>query len=1744
MINRRKHRSKRNRASWKPLVYRGVEQLEPRIVLHSPTGLDDSVGPDSSVELPMGHVHGSKWEDLDGDAVRGPEERGLPGIEIFSDLNRNGQLDNGEPHTHTVPDNPDTDFDESGKYVLSGLRPGVHFIFEVLPDGYSQTFPRSPVPVDLVRDDGMPFFPRQVPHVVFVAPGKSVDDIDFGNRPANPGSVQGMKWHDANGDGHWDRNETGLGGVTIFSDRNHNGVVDDGEPSTTSAYDDPQTTSNEAGSYALNNLLPGPHSIREIVPDGYQQTYPMLPAILADDIGISVVPGPIPQPGIHHVIVHGGETIEGLDFGNQKIQAGSLHGVKWGDVNGDGGRDSDEKGLPDVVVYSDGNHNGVLDPGEPWTTTLPDDNSTTEDEAGYYVLAGLRPGFHAVREVVPEGMVQTFPKGATTPRVEPLQDDLIPLPPVYDGAHVVHLESGGKIEGLDFGNRTIRNGSIQGRKWSDTNGNGERETNETGLSDVTIYLDLNKNSILDDNEPRTVTIADDPETDFDESGRYRLSHLASGVYLVREVVPDGFMQTYPLSLTGFAGAHEIRLEPGEHAEGADFGNRPIRDAAIQGMKWMDWNGNARRDAAEPGIPGVTIYVDTNHNGHFDDGEPFGVTSQDNPRTARDEQGRYELANLAAGEYWVREIVPEGFRQTYPRRLLSTDPEPVGVDPKTLAMEVNPSAVNVFLAANEVHAMDISLTIHPLLFVPVEVDVVASDEDASFVNLDGVQANGGGGSVSSFDVLLIGQSKMQEFDVHFIDATFGSQLATIPVRVRPLSQGGQHRVVLESGEVADGVDFGNQPVKTGSIRGVKWKDQNGNGLRDSQEPGLPGVTVYLDLDSNGKWNTGEPHAVTMKDHPFTRVDEAGAYWITGLAAGDYVVREVVPDGFVQTYPMAVTGVPGSHAVFVKPGQQVAGIDFGNRRLEFGAVQGSKWSDVDGDGERDAHEAGLAGVKIFSDFNNNQVLDAGEPYAVTSEDIPETDFDETGLFALDHLRPGLHFIYEVVPHDYVQTYPMFDVMPAIFPPPAVPHEVMVKPGVTVAGIDFGNRPIGTGMVHGAKWKDLNGNGQREKDEPGIAGVMIYSDVNRNQRFDAGEPHTVSMKDDPLTRPDETGEYWLKSLRPGSHTIREVVPAGMQQTFPLGPTATTNLNETRDGADDFRWEPANPILPPYPGGHHVYVRSGEIIDQIDFGNRPLTTTQTVNGVKWLDVNGNGVRDNNEPGLSGVVVYADLNNNGGLDNHEPHAVTMEDIPLTKFDETGLYKLEELKLGPHVLREVIPTGFVQTFPGEKAGGAHEIIVGSGGMEAFDFGNQLIRMGRVHGQKWADRNGNGQRESHERGIPGVVIYSDLNGNGRLDHHEPMTVTVRDDRMTAVNETGRFELKGLAPGQHSIREVVPPGFVQTYPKSVGNKSGGAHEVSIESGMEIGQIDFGNRSRRFLPPQLTGVFVRGNEWIESHLHHLEASGLGDAELGYAVHGGTEGINLPGYSNLDEITVTFNRPIDLDEDDLGIVGIHGDYEVKSFSYDEGTWVATWKLTKPLSWQDAAIHAQFADSDDAENEDFSFAFRAVPGNTDSDCDIDISDFNTLTRNFDPIGQRNMRFPSQGNFNGDDVVDVRDFNSLASNFNPSGNCNVPQDVALLSGVSLTANQAVGVQVFVGNSEKVAIVPDENNEELLQEGDLLSRPSTGSDGTIQHAVIDDYFAMAGHRSHQPDSEKTDLLKSEVKNSDQHDVDEVWAGVSE
>src|SRR5829696_6630308 len=59
-----------------------------------------------------------------------------------------------------------------------------------------------------------------------------------------------------------------------------------------------------------------------------------------------------------------------------------------------------------------------------------------------------------------------------------------------------------------------------------------------------------------------------------------------------------------------------------------------------------------------------------------------------------------------------------------------------------------------------------------------------------------------------------------------------------------------------------------------------------------------------------------------------------------------------------------------------------------------AEGTKFNDLDADGKRDTGEPGLAGWRIWADYNDNGVLDSGEPY---------DDTDANGFYSISGIKP---------------------------------------------------------------------------------------------------------------------------------------------------------------------------------------------------------------------------------------------------------------------------------------------------------------------------------------------------------------------------------------------------------------------------------------------------------------------------------------------------------------------------------------------------------------------------------------------------------------------------------------------------------------------------------------------------------------------------------------------------------------------
>jgi VCBS repeat-containing protein len=133
------------------------------------------------------------------------------------------------------------------------------------------------------------------------------------------------------------------------------------------------------------------------------------------------------------------------------------------------------------------------------------------------------------------------------------------LQPAAPGVRTVDLAPGQHTTDLDFGNFKL--GEISGMKFNDADGDGTRDTGESGLEGWTIYLDSNDNGGLDEGEVSIVT---------DEAGTYSFASLGPDTYRVREVTRIGWSQTTPES-----GYYGVVMTSGLLASGRDFGNRYI-----------------------------------------------------------------------------------------------------------------------------------------------------------------------------------------------------------------------------------------------------------------------------------------------------------------------------------------------------------------------------------------------------------------------------------------------------------------------------------------------------------------------------------------------------------------------------------------------------------------------------------------------------------------------------------------------------------------------------------------------------------------------------------------------------------------------------------------------------------------------------------------------------------------------------------------------------------------------------------------------------------------------------------------------------------------------------------------------------------------------------------------------------------------------------------------------------------------
>ncbi len=313
-------------------------------------------------------------------------------------------------------------------------------------------------------------------------------------------------------------------------------------------------------------------------------------------------------------------------------------------------------------------------------------------------------------------------------------------------------------------------------------------------------------------------------------------------------------------------------------------------ASICGFKFNDLNGNGTWE--QPGEPGIADWEI-----HLLAGGGISITFTNI-------DGFYCFDGLADGQYTVMEMLRPGWQQTFPDPATGAGHHDIVIDP-TDPEYPNYNEINF---GNQERAADAG--IHGAKFYDADNN---SQWDSGEPGLPGW--------VIELEGVTTTLTTTTDANGNYWFMGIPTGTYTITEQLQPgwsqtYPPAGNWVVSYVPSQAIEHLNFGNY-VQPGEIHGQKFHDTDGDGVKDSGEPGLPNWPIYLQ-SNNGFWST-----IT---------DPQGNYGFVGLPPDNYTVTEgqlpPVWNGqfmlqWVQTYPAS-----GSHMIQLAQGQVVQNVDFGN------------------------------------------------------------------------------------------------------------------------------------------------------------------------------------------------------------------------------------------------------------------------------------------------------------------------------------------------------------------------------------------------------------------------------------------------------------------------------------------------------------------------------------------------------------------------------------------------------------------------------------------------------------------------------------------------------------------------------------------------------------------------------------------------------------------------------------------------
>lgn len=778
------------------------------------------------------------------------------------------------------------------------------------------------------------------------------------------------------------------------------------------------------------------------------------PVSVTAGIGVSQINGgdfvPLATNRGIRVTVSANQILTGRDFGNL-ADLGTVTGTKFNDLDGDGVREAGETGLAGWTVYADLDNDSTRDGNEPFTTT---------DENGDYSLT-ISSGSYIIREEQQAGWVQTSPKlslygtgnnGSTLISINPgsATGSVIGayganLPATYAGAFTpdgiywtirnsfdpslsrlaqVNLTtgavtaiggnnwSGSPIIALEADSQgNLYAGNFGGNFYSVNKSTGQlTQLGVLGFTGVKDFTFDTQGTLWAVSANRLYRV--NPATGFSSAGPmisgtnaevqgimvdpltgtfYATTYTGSSVLYTIDLSTGNATPVIANTSLGISSptggdfmplsvnrGHRVTVNPGMTSAARDFGNR-LDQATILGTKFHDLDGDGIRDLGEPGLPGWTVYADLNNNGLLDLDEPTATTAAD---------GTYSLA-VASGTYTIREEFQAGWVQTGPALGLYA----VANGGSTLV------SINPVTGGGALVGPLGTQTTYGGAFTPEGTFWTISNAfDSGLARLARVNLTTG-------TVTSVGNPNWSGAPIVALESDANGTLYAANLN------GNFYTVNKTTGGLTQLGSLGVAGVRdfTFDGTGTLWAVANSRLYRVNPATGasIPGPQITgTNAEVMGIMVdplTGAFYATTFTStSTFYSIDVTTGV-ATAVGAGLGVITSSGGDFMPLTANRGLT-------VHVIVGQTAFNRDFGNL-LNQGTITGTKFHDLDLDGNQDQDEPGLPNWVIYADLDNDQIRDAEEPWVTT---------DANGDYELA-VPAGTHTIREEQQAGWYQTSP---------------------------------------------------------------------------------------------------------------------------------------------------------------------------------------------------------------------------------------------------------------------------------------------------------------------------------------------------------------------------------------------------------------------------------------------------------------------------------------------------------------------------------------------------------------------------------------------------------------------------------------------------------------------------------------------------------------------------------------------------